>query len=186
MRIAICGTHYAGKTTLAEDLVEHYPDFELVEEPYHLMEEDGHYFSSPPALEDFLDQLRYSLKLISQSSENSVFDRSPLDFVAYALSHNEADSFDVDEWHEKLLAAIKELDLFIFVPLDEAHEIDLPASEDRELRQNVDEKLRQILVDDSFDLGITVLEVFGDRRERLQMVLHYISMSSSKNRSSGR
>lgn len=185
MRIAICGTHYAGKTTLAEDLVEHYPDFELVEEPYHLMEEDGHYFSSPPALEDFEDQLRYSLKLISQSSENSIFDRSPLDFVAYALSHYDADNFDVDEWRIKLVAAVEQLDLIIFVPLDENHEIDLPASEDRELRQNVDEKLRQILVDDSFDLGLSVLEVFGDRHERLQMVLQYISMSSSKNGASG-
>ena len=57
MRIAISGSHRVGKTTLAEALAAELPGYELVPEPYYLLEEDGHVFAAMPSIEDFELQL---------------------------------------------------------------------------------------------------------------------------------
>jgi hypothetical protein len=179
VRIAISGAHYAGKTTLAENLIEKYPSFELVEEPYHLMEEDGHHFSSPPTIEDYEDQLAYAMKLVDESDEDSIFDRSPLDFVAYALLHPDRDLFDLEEWIPRFSKTMQKIDVIIFVPLEEENPIDLPASEDEILRERVDEKLRDIWIDNPFDFEVLVLEVFGDQGQRVKQVQKFLETCRS-------
>jgi hypothetical protein len=57
MRIAISGSHRTGKSTLIEELAVSLPEYSTVEEPYHLLEEDGHEVSHP-ALEDLEQQLQ--------------------------------------------------------------------------------------------------------------------------------
>jgi hypothetical protein len=68
MRIAVSGTHRAGKSTLVEELANHLPKHVMVDEPYHLMVEDGYEFSHPPSLEDFEAQLERSLLELSERS----------------------------------------------------------------------------------------------------------------------
>ena len=41
MRIAVSETHRAGKSTLVEDLAEWLRGHRVVDEPYHLLEEEG-------------------------------------------------------------------------------------------------------------------------------------------------
>jgi nicotinamide riboside kinase len=41
MRIAISGSHRTGKSTLVSELSALLPTYATVDEPYHLMEEDG-------------------------------------------------------------------------------------------------------------------------------------------------
>jgi hypothetical protein len=53
MRIAISGTHRAGKSILAEDLAALLRDHILIGEPYHDMAENGYALSHPPSLDDF-------------------------------------------------------------------------------------------------------------------------------------
>ena len=45
MRIAISGTHFSGKSTLVEALSEALPQYTIVEEPYYLLQEEGHEFA---------------------------------------------------------------------------------------------------------------------------------------------
>lgn len=170
MRIAVSGTHYSGKSTLIEDLMEILPNYISVEEPYHLMEEEGYDFPGTPSLEDFEQQLNRSLELLNGNEENIIFDRCPLDFIAYSLSVPDSESFDLDEWLSKVEVVISKLDLIVFVPVEMKDRIFVPKSEDMDLRLDVNEKLQDILLDNRFGLDMDVLEVSGDRSRRRDQV----------------
>ena len=172
MRIAVSGTHFTGKSTLIEDMVEIFPKYEAVQEPYYLLEEAGYDFPAVPSLEDFEQQLTKSLQIISSKKENIIYDRSPLDFVAYAFSVEDADSFDLDEWLPKIQDAIKTLDLIVYLPIESR--IPIPKSADDDLRYEMDENLMEILMDNSLDLDIEVVEVKGSREQRIKQLKPYL------------
>ncbi|NRD53792.1 AAA family ATPase [Corallococcus exiguus] len=172
MRIAMSGTHRVGKSTLIEDLGEELSEYRVVDEPYHLLEEEGYEFASPPCLEDFLEQLRRSLALFEEEDTRSVlFDRCPLDFLGYLLTHEDSDAFDVEEWLTRIRSTLKTLDFVVFVPIEERDRIRLPAHEDSNLRREVDEKLAWLLLDDPYDLGVEVLSVHGAGASRVSQVI---------------
>lgn len=83
-RIAISGTHCMGKTTLINDFLEIYPEYIYEEEPYYqLQEKHDIEFSGEPTLEDFIEQLEYSLERLDfrAAQPNVIFERCPMDFV---------------------------------------------------------------------------------------------------------
>jgi hypothetical protein len=103
-----------------------------------------------------------------------IFDRCPVDFIAYLEVLGEAEG---GEWMptgkmltgiERALAAI---DLLVFLPLSKpdqiATRIELPR-----LRSKVDTRLKTILRDDSLGLlrssGARLLELRGSREDRLR------------------
>jgi hypothetical protein len=99
VRIAVSGTHRAGKSTLVGDLAEQLRGHRVVDEPYHLLEEEGFEFSDPPVLEDWVEQLRRSLEeLEGDGSPDLLSDRCPLDLLAYAQVHEDGDGLDLEEW----------------------------------------------------------------------------------------
>ena len=81
MRIAVSGTHRVGKTALADALAGGLPEYQVVPEPYHLLEEDGHAFGAMPSVDDFELQLGRSLDCLEESDANLIFDRCPLDII---------------------------------------------------------------------------------------------------------
>lgn len=180
MRIAISGTHFSGKSTLVEELSKALPKYSAVEEPYRLLEEEGYEFTEMPSVEDFELQLERSIGCLEESEPNVIFDRCPADFLGYLLTHSEADLFDLEKWLPRVQAAVETLDLIVFVPVEERDRIALPSSEDAELRLQVDEKLKEILLDDEFDFNVDVLEVTGAPHERVQRVLAYLGREGSK------
>src|SRR5688500_670140 len=117
MRIAISGTHRAGKSTLAAGLSAALPKHQVVGEPSYLLEEDGHEFADPPSVEDFELQLERSIECVEQSGANVIFDRCPADFLGYLLTHPDADLFDLADWLPRIQAAVEKLDLIVFVPI---------------------------------------------------------------------
>ena len=171
MRIAVSGTHFSGKSTLVASLLKQLPKYTLVDEPYLLLEEEGYEFSNPPTLEDFEQQLERSVAVINESQNNIIFDRCPLDYLAYALVVEE-DIIDVESWLQKMEEAIERLDLIIVVPIEHQDRIPVPPSEDRQLRMHVNEKLQEILLDDSLKIleDIDVLDVMGNVEQRTKMV----------------
>ncbi|MBM7117976.1 AAA family ATPase [Archangium primigenium] len=173
MRIAVTGSHRVGKSTLIEALEDRLAGYRVVDEPYHLLEEEGYEFASPPSLEDFLEQLRRSLAVLEDEAgeRDILFDRCPVDFIGYLLTHEDASSFDVDEWLTRIKSTLQTLDLIIFVPIEERDRIQLPAHEDLESRAEVDEKLVWLLLDDPFEWGVEVLSVHGSRTTRVTQVL---------------
>ncbi len=174
MRIAISGAHFSGKSTLVEALLKERPDYTSFEEPYYLLNEEGYEFSDPPTLEDFEAQLSCSIKAIESSEKNTLFDRSPLDFLAYALTIQDGVEVDIEDWIQRMKKSIEKINLIVFVPIE--NRIPLPKSEDLEWRSNVNEQLYEILMNDSLGIleNVEVLEVMGSIEKRTALVCEKI------------
>jgi len=174
MRIAVTGAHGSGKSTLIEDFVAAHADYEGVPEPYWLLAEGGAAFAERPNVADLEQQLRYSCTLLLDppGGRKRIFDRCPLDFVAYLDVVSPEEGF---EWlpDGKLLArigrALATLDLLVFVPLLAADEIAVPI-EYPQLRAGVDWRLKAMLRRDDMGLlegGPRIVEVTGTRPKRV-------------------
>ena len=116
MRIAISGSHRTGKSTLLAELSAALPKYMVVEEPYEILAEDGYEFRDPPSLEDFEAQLEHSLASLEEAGRDVLFDRCPVDFLAYISLHEDAGAFDFDSWLPRVRAATQSLDLIVLVP----------------------------------------------------------------------
>ncbi len=182
MRIAISGTHFSGKSTLVGDLADALPNYSIVEEPYFLLAEEGYEFAEMPSVEDFELQLERSIECLDENEPHVLFDRCPADLLAYLLTHSDAEAFDLARWLPRVRAAMGKLDLVIFLPVEGRDRIALPSSEDAALRMQVDAELKEILLEDSFDLDVEVIEVTGARNERVQRVMEYLRNESGKPR----
>lgn len=173
MRFAVTGTHGSGKSTLVDDFVASYGHYQSVGEPYWQLVQQGVVFADGPNIADLEDQLRQSCELISGTEgKDLVFDRCPLDLIAYLDVVAAAEG---TEWMPdgKLLGrigrALSLLDLIVFVPLKVPDEITV-AIEYPKLRRRVDARLKTILRDDDLGLlanGPSVVEVTGTRSERV-------------------
>ncbi len=174
MRIAISGTHFSGKSSLVEVLSEVLPDYTTVDEPYHLLSEEGYEFAESPSIEDFELMLERSVENLSENVENVIFDRCPADILGYLLSHIDAETFDLAKWLPRIQSVMRKLDLIVFLPIEKPDRIVLPSSEDAEFRQLVDEKLREIILENSFHFEVDILEVTGNLQKRVEQVLTHI------------
>ena len=174
MRIAVSGTHFSGKTTLGEALSEALPEYVTVEEPYALLAEEGHVFADPPSLEDLELQLERAIESLTESGPDVIFDRCPADMLGYILAHHEVDAFDLEQWLPRIRMAVQTLDVIVLLSIEEPDRIALPLSEDAAYRQQVDDKLKELLLDDPFSFEVDVLEVAGSPQTRAERVLAYI------------
>jgi predicted ATPase len=174
MRIAVSGAHQTGKTTLIQELSRALPTYEVVEEPYYLLEQEGHEFVGMPSLEDFELQLERSIECIGDSGEDQIFDRCPADMIAYLIAHPDSDGSDIEKWSPRVRSAMQRLDLIVFVPIEDPDRITVSDPEESELRRRVDEELQDIVIDDRCDFGVEAIEVKGASRERARQVLAYI------------
>ena len=175
MRIAISGTHFSGKSSLVQALSEALPKYTTVDEPYHLLQEEGYEFAELPSIEDFELQLERAIESLDETLLNVIFDRCPADILGYLLSHTDAEAFNLEEWLPRVQTAIKKLDLVVFLPIEEPDRIVLPLSQDAAYRQRVDEKLREVVLENIFDFKVEVLEVSGNPQTRVERVLAYIA-----------
>jgi hypothetical protein len=169
MKIAITGAHRVGKTTLAEKLQEYLVGYELSMEPYHELAELGYEFSEQPTVSDFLEQLDYSIKQISTTDRNVIFDRCPIDFLAYIQAID--GPAHIQSIFNKVESIISELDLLVFVPVEEPDLIPGDTSDFQELRDNVNE----IIGDWIGDFGVDVIEVRGSLLNRRDQILAKIT-----------
>ncbi len=168
MRIVILGAHLVGKTTLAEKLHESLPDYEFYPEPYFELQEMGFVFSEIPTADDYMMQLEYSLKQIVRSGRNAIFDRCPIDLLGYALAVD--DTLNFSSVFNKIQNAIKEIDVFVFVPIEEPDRISCSDSNLPELRNNVNDIIGELI--DDFE--IEVIKVKGSLSERLNQIQNKI------------
>ena len=163
---------------LAEALVEALPSYDLVPEPYRLLEEEGHECGEMPSLEDFERQLERSFQCVEESGPTVVFDRCPLDIVAYLQTHEDAEWFDLENWMPRIREHVAALDVIVFVPVEEPDRIAVPRSQAR-LRTAVDAVLRDIVLDDAYGLKVDVIEVTGSLGTRLHQVMAHIRRAGS-------
>jgi len=178
LRIAISGSHLVGKTTLGEALAEMLPRHQFVAEPYRLLEEEGHEFEEMPSIEDFELLLERSMANLQEGAPNVVFDRCPLDLVAYLQTHADAAAFDLKFWMARISDNVATLDLIVFVPVESPDRVAVPASQAR-LRAEVDAVLGDIVLNDAYGLGVAVIEVAGSLDARLRQVVAHIRSAAS-------
>src|SRR5262249_3561634 len=134
MKIAISGAHRTGKTTLAEALGQALPRYDVVDEPYYLLEEEGHEFAAMPTMEDFELMLERSIEALESAGPNTIFDRCPADLLAYLITHEDADGFDPDRWLPRVRDAMEELDFIVLVPVEQPDRVPAADVEHEELR----------------------------------------------------
>jgi len=177
MRIAVSGTHRTGKSTLVQDLVDCLPGFEAIDEPYLLLEEEGQAFATIPDLDAFEQQLTRSIQAVRESGPDTVFDRCPLDVLAYLLVHEDAARLDAARWLPDLRDAMARLDLLVLVPVEEPDRFAAGGDDDGDLRQRVAEQLREIVLDDAWGFGASAVEVGGTPEERVAQVLALVKQT---------
>jgi len=176
MRIAVTGTHGSGKTTLIDDFLDTHREYEHELEPYWALVQQGVVFSDGPSIEDLEEQLEWSVRMILErsGSSNVIFDRCPIDYVAYLevlseqLGHEWVPSGKQLRSIEKAMAA---LDLVVFLPLSSPDDIDV-AIEYPKLRKAVDARLKLLIRDQPLAFFATgnpnFLELKGPRQDRLR------------------
>jgi AAA domain len=172
MRVGISGTHGTGKTTLAGALCAHLPGHVMADEPYCLLEEEGYEFGFPPSLEDYRALLARSVQSLSSPLLPAiVFDRTPLDYLAYmaAIGADPADEAGA----EALRPAFASLDLLVITVITPETEQILPAAEMPGLRSEMNDALVELVYDDPLNVweDIPVLELDGPLDGRLGAVL---------------
>jgi hypothetical protein len=173
VRIAVSGAHHVGKTTLIEAFARAHPEYDAEPEPYHALSEAGAAFSDPPTEEDYLEQLEHSVRRLEErGEENVIFDRCPLDFVAYlqVLAARSGEDFDFDDHREEVASALEGLDLIVFITAADrafdGDDISYP-----KLRKAVDRRLQAILLEDELSLFESgrprIVELSGSTNARL-------------------
>lgn len=164
MKIALTGSHKVGKTTLAEKLQESLHDYIFVPEPYEELEEKGMLFAETPKLEDFILQLNHALEASSMDEPDVVFDRCPLDLLAYiyVIGGPEASK----NFYMKVREAMTDIDLFILVPIEIPDLIGCPENESPELRKKVNDLLEEWISDFEVET-ITVKGTVAEREEQI-------------------
>jgi hypothetical protein len=175
MRIAVSGAHNTGKSSLMEALGAHLPHYTMVGEPYEMLEERGYVFAHPPSVEDYVVQLKQSLASLRRPSPNVIFDRCPLDFLAYIEATSGMDRFDLAAWREPIARAMQRLDLVVLLRADGKHD-PVRGHEDAAFRFAVDDALQDIVGDDCYDLceGVEVLVLEDSWDGRVATVMDHI------------
>jgi hypothetical protein len=171
MRIGISGTHGTGKTTLAEALSARLPGHVTADEPYYLLEEEGYEFGFPPSLEDYRALLARSTRSLTSPLLRVVFDRTPLDYLAYMAATGADPSGEADV--VALQPAFAGLDLLVITLITPETEQALPAAEMPGLRSGMNDALLELARDDPLDAwgSIPLLELSGPLDGRLDAVL---------------
>jgi GTPase SAR1 family protein len=169
MKIAIIGAHRVGKTSLAEKIQESFPDYNYIREPYYDLEEAGHVFSEASNVEDYIEQLEYSFSQISKYGKNVIFDRAPIDILAYIQAMT--DSGISQSLYNRVQSAMEEIDLIVFVPIENPDLISCRKFELPELRFQVNEILNEWI----WDFDLKTIEVKGTLLARRDQILKKIS-----------
>jgi len=180
LRIGISGTHGTGKTTLAEALSAHLPGHVTADEPYYLLAEEGYEFGFPPSPEDYRALLARSVRsLTSPVPPRVVFDRTPLDYLAYLAATGTDPSGEADA--AALRQAFAGLDLLVVTLITPETERVLPAAEMPRLRSEMNDALLDLVHDDPLDAwaDVSLLELSGPLEGRLAAVLAALGLRES-------
>ncbi len=187
MRIAITGSHSLGKSTVVNQWVDRHPSYRREEEPYRALCLYGPYAidfrEASTRLQNGL-QLYYNISRVQRyclTTDNVIFDRAPVDYLAYSMYTATQGLSDIDDcFVESMLPAVREsldrLDILAFVPKSAewpvAMEDDGIRPVDHAYRDDVDTIFKQIYRDGRFGLfpnsdGPRLIELVGPPEQRM-------------------
>ena len=195
MRIAISGTACQGKTTLIKDFLGQWSNYVTPKKTYRdIIKENNLDHSSKTNKKTQWDILNFQIEEQQKyrRGQNVIFDRCPLDNLVYSLWAAEQPNNDIDdEFIKKCIPLVREsfrnLDIIFFVPITKVAPIGIVEDGIRDTSQQIIEEVDNIfkavhrdhehnpktnifVVDDK----PPIIEVFGDRRERIEILKLYI------------
>lgn len=186
MRIAVSGTHFMGKTTLIEDFIKVHSEYRYeIEVYYKLQNEKSIELAVEPSLDSLIEQLDYCIELLNQytTEPNIIFDRCPVDYIAYSMCAIEQDLIDINdteiaERFQAVKEALDSLNMIIFLPMTKEHTIEY-IEENPAYREAADRYFKKIYRDDVLDIFPSyvhpkIIEIWGNRSLRLQKLECYI------------
>jgi AAA domain len=176
MRVAISGTHCCGKSTLIAEFLLVYPKYNHEPEPYAVLVEEYGEILSAESVDDFYRQLEFMVERLQgyRPGDRVIFERSPVDFAAYMLAlddlgRDRTGTRFVEDCLEIVRNAIQQLDLILFLPLNEKDSFD---EEDPVLRTAVNDRLVEIYRNSDLNLFVSerpsIIEAFGPTTQRLR------------------
>lgn len=177
MKVAIIGSFQVGKTTLSEEINQSLKNFSFYPEAYNSLEEDGYEFNHPPELNDYEEMINRSCEDIIDSTENAVFDRCPLDYLALACASESLNWSDLPFDLDRIKEVLESIDMILYIPIESPDRIAKNLSDfDREFRTEADKKVRELLFDDPLDItqNINMVEIMGPLKERVRSSLDLI------------
>ena len=200
MRIAVSGSHSLGKSTVVNDWVARHPHFKREEEPYRALGLHGPYeilFRDASTKLHNGIQLYYNIGRVhryADSASDVIFDRSPVDYVAYSQYTANQGSTDIEAaFVESMVPGVREsldhLDILAFVPKSEEWPVEMeedgirPA--DHAYRDEVDAIFKQIYREGRFGVmppsnGPLLIELLGPRQQRLDQLQAAIDALKSR------
>jgi hypothetical protein len=199
MKICVSGTSCIGKSTFIKDFLEKWPMYSTPPFSYREMAEKNNIKINK--LGDLEGQRTIRDILIQQIEDTKdqthvIYDRGPLDNLVYSIWHNFKNKGGVDDlFIEQSIAktkeAIKNYDIIFFMPITKSHTVDIVDDNlrdtDPEYRKEIDNIFKGIIKtyhdqkDIFFDMSDTpaIIEIFGNREERIQIASLYISNNGS-------
>ncbi|WP_116950968.1 AAA family ATPase [Jiangella endophytica] len=170
MRIVISGTHGSGKSTLVSDFATAHPGFEVFADPFELIDAAG----DEPDAETFFAQLLLAAERLGELSPGTrvIAERGPLDFLAYldaleALGRPTRSPGLFRRGLARTAEAMAHVDLLVLLPLAPRDGIEVPADEDLELRDAMNDALLELADDTQLTGAAEIVEITGDRSARL-------------------
>lgn len=187
MRIAISGSHSLGKSTVVGDWVAAHGEYRREEEPYRALGLHGPYeirFRDESTRLQNGIQLYYCIARVHRHATSDaavVFDRAPVDYLAYSQFTADCGTTDIDDaFVESMAPAVREsldhLDILAFVPESKAWPIEMEDDGirpiDLEYRDRVDAIFKQIYREGRFSVmplenPPLLVELVGSRDQRL-------------------
>ena len=195
MRIAISGTACQGKTTLIKDFLEQWPSYKTPKKTYRdIIKENNLDHSSKTNKKTQWEILNFMIEEQQKyrKDQNVIFDRCPLDNLVYSIWAAEQPENDIDEeFVSKCIPLVREsfrnLDIIFFTPITKVAPVELTEDDLRDTDPKVIEEVdnifkamhREYMNNDSSVFFIKddkpgIIEVFGNQRERIQILKLYI------------
>lgn len=198
MRIAISGTGNQGKTTLINDFLQEWTSYNTESTSYRMKLVDEKLPHSKETTKDtqwkILNHMIDEMQTFSSDS-NVIMDRCPIDNLVYSLWCYEKGVGDIDkEFIDKCIPLVREsmrnLDIIFFTPITKFNNIEI---EDDGVRETDPEYIKEIdnlfkaiqnqyhqnPQDNPFfpkDDSPAIIEVFGSRQERIEMIKLYLDV----------
>jgi hypothetical protein len=195
MRIAISGSHSLGKSTVVNDWVASHSGYTREEEPYRALSLHGPYeilFRDASTRLHNGIQLYYNISRVhryASGTDNVIFDRAPVDYLAYSQYTADCGTTDIDDaFVQSMVPAVREsldhLDILAFVPCSEqwpvAMEEDGIRPVDHSYRDEVDAIFKQIYREGRYGVmpgknAPRLIELCGSREQRLEQLASAIA-----------
>lgn len=196
MRIAISGTANLGKSTLVQDFLQEWNMYGREVKTYRdVLNEKQLPHSKKTTKESQKAILDYMVNTLKEfkKGDKVIFDRCPLDNLVYSMWAMSQEDSDIDEdFIDECIPIVREaltnLDIIFFIPITKFNKIDI---EDDGFRETDKQYIKEI---DNFfkvlqrhyhehpqdnpffprDDSPALIEVFGSREERINMIKLYI------------